>query len=105
MSEVSLRRELAARLAPLAILIIVVVSISAPVAYLVMGASWDGSQSMSLADKDYGFFGLESTGGSVTWVGDVNADGLSDFAVGSPYGNQFDGKTRGIVSLFIAPTE
>lgn len=37
MSEVSLRRELAARLAPLAILIIVVVSISAPVAYLVMG--------------------------------------------------------------------
>ncbi len=57
--------------------------------YLIFGSNSFGSgTARSLATADYGFTGdayYEYSGWALAGLGDVDADGLSDFAIGAPY--------------------
>ena len=67
------------------------------------GCGWSGDINLAYADGEIFFSGY--TGGSVSKAeggGDVDGDGLDDFAVGIPYANS-NGNEAGVAYVFLGP--
>lgn len=69
--------------------------------YLFFGKSSGWKMDISLADADVAFFGEaanDQAGISGTFLGDVNGDGIDDFAIGAP---SFDGEGENIGKTYL----
>lgn len=71
-------------------------------AYLFLGASLTAGDSLDMGDADYVFPGpnaRDEFGRAVAGIGDIDSDGLADFAIGAPYGDG-DDTNSGVVYVF-----
>lgn len=71
-------------------------------AYLFLGASLTAGDSLDMGDADYVFPGpnaRDEFGRAVAGIGDIDSDGLADFAIGAPYGDGED-TNSGLVYIF-----